>query len=592
MKHVFQALIFLLMVGLQSANAVLWAASDRKTIDQLISQLGDEQYLNRRSAELRLIELSADAFDALQAAESHPDLEIVSRARYILHRIRIDWVRPEDSTEVQTILHNYGNLSDSERQDRIAELGKLQTYHGLRALCRISRYDPSPLRARAASLRILRSELDTPAQPESEFAALVAEIEGSRRVPVRWIRLYVGQLKQPDQMSEGWLPLIDSEIDLFEEESVETSLSHVLGLLQYHLGLCARFSHQQLAFETLQRWVDMLIDQGGRENESLVPALFWVLENQQWETLEAVEAHYAEQIRSSRLLLYLAAMARTTQGKAEASEEFAEQAFRLEQGAPAERFLVTAFLEKLGRHDWAEREWKHLVETLPIVDETSRRSREQLAALRLHDRGEDRAAADLLAEYYDAVEADPILKKGLLTDRTKRYYFQRVGGQRDYFLACHAQQQGDFTKQRQLLDAAIKAEPFNADVLIAMYHLKESDQAHRKKTLNLIRQVSKQVESNIRQDPDEAQWYNHWAWLVSNTEGDYKKAVKYSLHSLKLNPDSPSLLDTLGRCYYAVGDLESAIKYQRQAVEGHPHLLVMQRQLAQFESELAAQEKK
>jgi len=573
-----------------SAGASGQVALRSKTIEQLIEQLGDEQYLNRRSAELRLIELSADAFDELLAVVSHPDKEIASRAQYILHRIRINWVRPEDSTEVRTILQNYGNLSDSQRKDRIAELGKLKTYHGLRALCRIARYDLSPLRARVAALKILQSELDPPTQPEAEFAALVAEVDESRRVPITWIRLCVEQLKHPDEMSEGWLPLIDSEIDLFEEESAETNLTNVLGLLQFHLGMCARFSHQQLAFETLQRWVDMLIEQGGRENESLVPALLWVLDHQQWETLEAVEAHYGKQIRGSRLLLYQAAMARTKQGKIEASEEFAEQAFRLEQGEPAERFLVTAILEDLGRHDWAEREWRYLVDTLPTVDEISRKSREQLAALRLHDRGENKAAADLLAEYCDAVEADPILKKGILTDRSKRYYFQRVGGQRDYFLACDAEQKGDFAKQRQLLDAAIRADPMNADILIAMYHLKDADQAYRKKTLNLIRQVRKQVESYIQQDPDEAQWYNHWAWLVSNTEGDYQKAVKYSLHSLELSPNSPSLLDTLGRCYYAAGDLENAVKYQRQAVEGHPHLLVMQRQLALFESELAKQD--
>jgi hypothetical protein len=48
----------------------------------------------------------------------------------------------------------------------------------------------------------------------------------------------------------------------------------------------------------------------------------------------------------------------------------------------------------------------------------------------------------------------------------------------------------------------------------------------------------------------------------------------------------------LGRCYYAVGDLESAVKAQREAVRRHPHLQVMRDQLQLFESALAAQEKK
>jgi outer membrane protein assembly factor BamD (BamD/ComL family) len=43
----------------------------------------------------------------------------------------------------------------------------------------------------------------------------------------------------------------------------------------------------------------------------------------------------------------------------------------------------------------------------------------------------------------------------------------------------------------------------------------------------------------------------------------------------------------LGRCYFAAGDLENAIKYQRQAVEKHPQVQVMRRQLAMFEKALA-----
>jgi tetratricopeptide (TPR) repeat protein len=80
---------------------------------------------------------------------------------------------------------------------------------------------------------------------------------------------------------------------------------------------------------------------------------------------------------------------------------------------------------------------------------------------------------------------------------------------------------------------------------------------------------------------------NHWAWLVSNTEGDFRKAVKFSLRSLQLSPGSPSYLDTLGRCYYSAGDLENAIRYQREAVKKHPHMQVMQRQLVLFEKEFA-----
>ena len=98
--------------------------------------------------------------------------------------------------------------------------------------------------------------------------------------------------------------------------------------------------------------------------------------------------------------------------------------------------------------------------------------------------------------------------------------------------------------------------------------------------------MQRAMEKENKQSPEEAYKYNQWAWLVSNTEGDFNKAVKRSQHSLELQPESPSYMDTLGRCYYAVGDLDSAIKVQRKAVALHPHLMVMQRQLKLFEDEL------
>ena len=81
------------------------------SIERLISQLGSDQYFRRRHAEEQLIERGADVFDQLQAAEEHPDLEIATRAHYILQRIEIEWIRPSDSVAVRAAMGNYGELS-------------------------------------------------------------------------------------------------------------------------------------------------------------------------------------------------------------------------------------------------------------------------------------------------------------------------------------------------------------------------------------------------------------------------------------------------------------------------------------------------
>ena len=72
--------------------------------------------------------------------------------------------------------------------------------------------------------------------------------------------------------------------------------------------------------------------------------------------------------------------------------------------------------------------------------------------------------------------------------------------------------------------------------------------------------------------------------------GDYREALRCSLKSLELIPGYGIYLDTLGRCYYAVGDLRNAVKSQKQAVEKTPYYQQIQRQLEFFEAELAKQQ--
>lgn len=80
--------------------------------------------------------------------------------------------------------------------------------------------------------------------------------------------------------------------------------------------------------------------------------------------------------------------------------------------------------------------------------------------------------------------------------------------------------------------------------------------------------------------------YNQFAWLVSNTEGDLDEALQSSLQSLELRPNTAGFLDTLGRCYFAKGDYENAVKCQARAVELEPHSGQIRRQLERFQETL------
>ena len=566
-------------------DAIQKQAENAPSIEQLIAELGSDQYFLRRRAEQQLIQLGADAFDQLQAAEQNSDLEIATRVRYILHRIRIDWIRPGDSSEVRQVMARYGDLSKTQRLQRIEQLVALDADQGLGPLCRIARFEPSPRLARYAALGILGKKNPSPERATQGVAVLLREMGTSRRPPVQWLRTYCQQLKDPAGVVDRWTTLLDDEIDRLRQKAEDTEESIVYELLQLHLQLCRQAGRADAVFATLRKRIDLLVQQKGRLQDGLAYAISWSIENKQWEALELIEDHYEEAVRRERLLIYLVAVARGQQGRTELAEQFAQRAFRLEANDAEQRNTIADVLANLGRHDWAEREWRYVIQTFPVTDNQSVQARSSLASWRLHDRGEDKQAAQLLAEVTDALDANPPLKRRMLASEVGRYRLNLLQSQKEFYQACYFQSQGNYQEQRKHLEQALAHDQLDADVLIAMYHLQGADKSFRQSTLARIRRASKVLENRIQEDPDNPQHYNHWAWLISNTEGDYQKAVRYSLRSLELSPNSPSLLDTLGRCYYAAGDLDNAIKYQRQAVQRHPQVVVMRRQLEQFERE-------
>ena len=152
-----------------------------------------------------------------------------------------------------------------------------------------------------------------------------------------------------------------------------------------------------------------------------------------------------------------------------------------------------------------------------------------------------------------------------------------------YFAAMGYLQKGDVKSHVKHLDKAIEADPTDADALIALHRLANQDERRRAKTLKLIQAAAETFRQQIAKSPKTATAYNQFAWLVSNTEGDFQEALRYSKKSLKIRPNTSAYLDTLGRCFYAVRDYKNALKNQRLAVELDPHARQLRRQLDLFE---------
>ncbi len=267
-------------------------------------------------------------------------------------------------------------------------------------------------------------------------------------------------------------------------------------------------------------------------------------------------------------LLYTLAHIDLVANRTEHAGELALRAFKVREGDPATHYYLATMLHLRGLADWAEREYRYVIDLGPEGAQTVLFAGNSLS-LMLHDRESSFDAAEVLQRVVGKT-ASPALRARM-----------------EYYYAEHFAKTGDLAKQREHIDRAIRHDPTDADVLIAMYRLPGVDKSYRDKTRALIQATATQIERVVNQNPRSAMAYNQWAWLISNTEGDFDKAVRYSRKSLELLPNSASYLDTLGRCYYAQGDLDSAIKHQKQAAELEPHTQTIARQLNFFQKALA-----
>lgn len=563
-------------------------------INELIRQLGNPRFTVRRSAANELRQIGPEAFDILHDASSDSDPEVAASARYLLRQITVRWVRSDDPPAVRRLLIDYGNLTDESRAGRLLLLARLSNGEGVAGLCRIARFDRSPLVSRQAALAIIRPD-DADAKPIPVDSGVVdLELGPSTRVAASWLRQYVLQSTDLAASVESWQSLIADELTRLDSHADETSPDIALGLLWNLAELHRQLGNSKSVIETADQMVTL---DDERMERTAIDLLTWMTGNKSWDILDSFLAKHQSRLEQAKRPLYAVALARAEEGQSKVADELAERAVGLDPQTSLESVFMAIELEERNKFDWAMREYRHVLDTQRVTNHEAIVARILLANLQF-DHAEFEAAAETIFPFIKAVQEEEKTaqlygeiqrfdeRRGLPLPVTKelicRYHAYRAGQYR---------QQQDWKREREELDTAIKLYPLDADVLIAMYRVPEADDAWRTSTRKQIAQLRQQFQQQIDEAPGDPTPYNQWAWLVSNTEGDYEKAVRYSHRSLELNTSGKSAeasyLDTLGRCYYAVGDYENAIKYERQAIERVGHMQVMHRQLALFEKALA-----
>lgn len=566
-----------------------------KRVQNLIHQLGSPRYAVRREAANELRQIGAEAFDALHAATEDSDPEIASSTNYLLRQISVRWVYPDDPANVKSLLRQYNQQADAARVRVVEELAKLPKNAGVPALCRIARFDRSPLVSRAAALAIIQPNGTSKPRPSIDVALVEPQLGASSRAAVVWLRQFITQQRDPAAAIAVWKQIIDQETARLEK-STDTSKVAIFGLIWNLADLYRQAGDQAGVIASLERMMEL---NGDGTDETIVQVLNWLSANKQWDALDAYLGKFENRLAQGKRLLYAAALARSAQGKKDLAEKLAERAVGIDSQGRYESLSAARELESRNQYEWAVREYRTAIDKQPAESGEPLLARVSLASL-LHDHEQDKQAADVLEQLVKSLQGDS--RKGQFYAKLREYYAESlnlpevegIAARYHFYRGCQYQAEKDFTRAQDEFDTALRFRPKDediADLLIAMYNLPEAKDAWRASVRQQLRRLTDKFQQDIDQNPLDPTAYNQWAWLVSNTEGDFQKAIQYSKRSLELNNNgesgSASYLDTLGRCYYAAGDYENAVKFERQALEKVNYMQVMHRQLALFEKALA-----
>ena len=573
-------------------------ASHDERVGPLIQQLGAEDFAAREKAQAELAQLGLEAFDALHAAQNHNDPEIALRARHLVRSMAVRWFQESDSPDVVRILKGYGELSPDERKNRMDRLATLDNRQGAAALCRLSRFETADPLSKYAALKIMEQTPPAEQADKEQLSQTITEIIGnSKRPAATWLRLYVRTLADAPGSLADWDAATRAEHSALAKHPESTSRETVRDLYRWQVELLQRLERDQEAVAVMRRTFSLL----DGTHEQLTEIMDWLIHRQAWDVVLEVADRFSTTIEAHPLLLYRLAETYQNLGRTAEAQAAAERAIALRADNLDEHWRVAFTLHELGLQNWAEREYRELIKKTTPGSALDFRCRGRLAEI-LHDQAREIEAGDTLKVLCDLMDKDEMHKDTCVTHfRDPEAVYSRM----HYFYACHHREQKDYTQEEQLLNKAIENDPMDADALIALYRLPNQTEERRAKTKKLIEDATKQFRAEMiefetaadgARESEElrlsnealASACNQLAWLVANTFGDFEEALKASHKSLEVRPNYAGFLDTLGRCYFAKGDLDNAIKYQTQAVKLDPHSGQIRRQLDYFKKEKAA----
>lgn len=313
------------------------------------------------------------------------------------------------------------------------------------------------------------------------------------------------------------------------------------------------------------------------QKDSVAAEAAW-LQHVEAEQGRAPDAAGPAQAEVAVSLLYHLAEMQAQQGHAAQAEATAARARQLNPGAQATQlryhFRAAWKLQHRGHFAWADEEYRLVIQDNALLGYQA----EVIRAEMWHDQGRYAEAAQALEH------AAALLEQTVRGQPNVEQKLDQLRARVNYFQACHWRTQGDEAQQRQHLEQALALDPKEVDSLIAAWKLQEAPPEFRAKIRLLLQRATSELRREASNSED-ANGYNLFAWLVGNTQGDLKEALRYSQKSVELEPNNGAYHDTLAHVYFAQGDWDNAVKSQTRASELEPHSGLIAQELQRFRAE-------
>ncbi|TWU42985.1 photosystem I assembly protein Ycf3 [Novipirellula aureliae] len=592
--------------------------TSQSRIDFLIEQLGSESYATRVRARESLQRIGLEAFDDLYSAQNHTDSEIAMTARHLVSSLLVSWSKETDPEAVRQTLHEYGAQSEDERRSRIARLAELPNRAGVPALVRLTRFETSLSLSRVAALSLMQQPVSEVKASRLETVEKIRSDLGERkpdaRAPLKWLAAYANDLEKEKFDTQRWRDLIaDQRRQLDTVSADQTTRSSVLELIRLAANLAWLNQQSDDALTLVSENLDLIPP----TTRDLSEACAWAIKTGLYSIVLELKARHQKNFDSQPMLLYSAAEATKASGEREEAERLARLAFEINAlpDSEAERTKISPNdlseaaeshrdkaqqLQSRGLFDWAEREYRTIIDHLDVVSLTSVRSRLLLSQM-LSELQRHQDVVDLLTPLAERAEKDEEFRKRL-NSVLANFDFDNIRSDILWHQGLIHVEASEIEKAKLLLKEAYQTSPRqeNIDILISMYRLDRDDpqwvgtvktllesKIHETQQLiDSIERILQRPGRSLRSNDALAGALNQYAWLVGNTDGDKQKAVHYSERSLTLSPNDPEILDTLARCYYSVGQFDKALETQRKAVQLMPNSPQLLRQLELFKAKV------